>query len=95
MNGAPRIDTVVVALFTPDGREVMWSPVDVRGSFLLEGIPAGSYWLELRAYAPAFQRMVKVRKQLAVADGANSDVTMTLDLSSARLRRLDHELMAV
>ncbi len=83
-NGVPRISTVNVALFWPDGkRELMWSPVDVRGNFLLEGIPAGSYWLELRAYSPEFQRMVRARKQVQVADSEAIDVTLMLDLSAA------------
>jgi len=74
-----KVSTVNVALFWPDGkRELMWSPIDVRGNFLLEGIPAGSYWLELRAYSPEFQRMVRARKQVQVADGAAIEVLLTL-----------------
>jgi hypothetical protein len=82
-NGAPLSASAQVGLFWPDGRrEMMWSPIDLRGNFLLEGVPAGNYWLELRAYSPELRRAVSVRKQLEVANDAVSNVTMTLDLSS-------------
>jgi hypothetical protein len=82
-NGTPWSSTERVALFRPDGPvEVMWSPIDVRGNFLLEGVPTGSYWLELSAFSPELRTMVSVRKQLEVVDGAASNVMMTLDLRS-------------
>jgi protocatechuate 3,4-dioxygenase beta subunit len=82
-NGTPWSSTERIALFRTDGPvEVMWSPVDVRGNFLLEGVPAGSYWLELSAFSPGLHTMVSVRKRLEVVDGAASNITMTLELGS-------------
>ncbi len=62
--------------------------VDARGSFVFEGLPAGSYELILGG-APVVtpeglrpSTVPVVRRAVTVADGAASDIAITLDLST-------------
>jgi hypothetical protein len=83
-NGSlPAGSEVTVGLFRADSRSaVKTSLVDVRGNFVLEGVPAGSYWIGLRAYIPKSGRSVSVRQRVDVANGAVSVITVILDLNS-------------
>lgn len=56
--------------------------VDARGHFLIEGIPAGVY--EVTAYvlgSPAKQIRPSAKQTVTLADGAVTDVTLTIDLA--------------
>ena len=61
--------------------------VDARGRFLIEGIPAGTYELiasivsTIPTSTPMSPRLVK--KEITVEDGVTTDVTVTIDMSTA------------
>lgn len=57
-------------------------PVDPRGHFLIEGIPAGDYELVINVPATGGNRPRAVKRQLSVQDGVVTDVTITIDLSA-------------
>jgi hypothetical protein len=61
----------------------MWaSQVDLRGHFVIEGVAAGSYELSVSAYIPSLRnKEPSARQQISVADGAVTEVTVTLDLN--------------
>jgi uncharacterized GH25 family protein len=55
---------------------------DSRGHFLIEGLAAGNYELMVIAYAPEWRgRPPTVKQNVSVADGAATDVTVTIDLT--------------
>ncbi|MCM3874726.1 MAG: carboxypeptidase-like regulatory domain-containing protein [Pyrinomonadaceae bacterium] len=54
--------------------------VDARGHFAIEGMPAGTYWLQIQGYIPGARNMA-ARQQVNVVDGAVTEVTITLDLN--------------
>jgi hypothetical protein len=57
-------------------------PVDSRGRFLIEGVAAGSYELEVRVTLPT-RRVQEAAKQLIdVADGQVTDVSVSLDVKA-------------
>lgn len=78
----------------PDGGRVMvWlrkpgetdsnfrpSTLDFRGHFLIEGVSAGDYELHVQANVPG-RRSASARQPVTVAEGAVSDVVMSLDLN--------------
>jgi len=61
-------------------------PVDARGRFLIEGIPAGTYQLivsvSVMNVMPASSRTRTVTKEVSVQDGVTTDVTITIDMST-------------
>ena len=60
------------------------SITDSRGHFLIEGLAAGNYELMVIAYAPEWRgRPPTVKQIVTVADGAATEVTVTLDLTPA------------
>jgi len=61
-------------------------PVDSRGHFLIEGLPAGEYEVILSAYAGMFtpgkppeHRFAPVREKVSVSNGVEAEVTLTFD----------------
>jgi hypothetical protein len=77
----------------PNGRIVVWikkpgdtNPyyrpynLDSRGHFLIEGVPAGSYELNVNGNIPGRRAPPSVKQPIEVADGTVSDVVVTLDL---------------
>src|ERR1700752_213998 len=62
----------------------MMSPypqVDSRGRFLIEGLSAGSYLVNVSMIAPGNQtRPLFTKQQVTVADGTTTDVTVIMDL---------------
>ncbi|HKC62669.1 MAG TPA: carboxypeptidase-like regulatory domain-containing protein [Pyrinomonadaceae bacterium] len=61
-------------------------PVDSRGHFLIEGLPAGDYEVILSAYAgtitpgkPPEHRFAPVREKVSVSNGVEAEVTLTFD----------------
>lgn len=66
--------------FTRRGAEV-----DSRGSFLIEGLASGDYELTLGIYVPngtARPRLPPFKQVVTVTNGAESEVTFTLDLNA-------------
>jgi len=58
------------------------SQVDSRGHFVIEGVVAGSYELSVAAYIPGLRNIEpSSRQQISLADGAVTEVTLTLDLN--------------
>jgi hypothetical protein len=58
------------------------SQVDSRGHFVIEGVAAGSYELNVSAYIPGLRnKESSARQQINVADGVVTEVTVTLDLN--------------
>ena len=61
-------------------------PVDQRGHFLIEGLPAGEYEVIVSAYAgtitpgkPPEHRFAPVREKVSVSNGVEAEVTLTFD----------------
>lgn len=58
------------------------SQVDSRGHFVIEGVAAGSYELNVSAYIPGLRnKEPSAKQQISVADGVVTEVTVTLDLN--------------
>jgi protocatechuate 3,4-dioxygenase beta subunit len=58
--------------------------VDSRGRFLIEGMAAGEYELTLHVFVPGVQppRFPRVKQNVVVASGIESEVNFTLDLNA-------------
>jgi hypothetical protein len=54
--------------------------VDERGRFLMEGVPAGRYELQVTVNVPGQVQQV-IRKEVTLQDGQTTDVTINLDSS--------------
>jgi hypothetical protein len=57
--------------------------VDVRGHFLIEGIPAGTYELNVTVNMNNGRSLAPFKQMVNVADGAVTDVEVTIDLQPA------------
>jgi hypothetical protein len=55
--------------------------VDVRGHFLIEGVPAGSYELNVNVNIPGRPNSPPARQPVSVTDGATTDVEVSVDLN--------------
>jgi hypothetical protein len=79
----------------PGGRVVVWIKklgdtesnfrpynLDARGHFLIEGVAAGSYELNVNADVPGRRVRSSAKQPIEVSDGTVSDVVVTLDLRS-------------
>jgi hypothetical protein len=53
--------------------------LDARGHFLMEGVPAGSYEVNVNTNLPG-RRTVTAKQLITVAEGASADVEITVDL---------------
>jgi hypothetical protein len=56
--------------------------LDARGHFLIEGVAAGSYELNVNANIPGRRTPPSAKQPIEVSDGTVSDVVVTLDLKS-------------
>jgi hypothetical protein len=56
--------------------------LDARGHFLIEGVAAGSYELNVNANIPGRQTPPSAKQPIEVSDGTVNDVVVTLDLKS-------------
>ena len=78
----------------PGGRTIVWirKPsdmnssfrsfnVDSRGHFLIEGVAAGTYELNVNAQIPGHRMPLTAKQTVIVSEGAASDVAVTLDLN--------------
>ena len=54
--------------------------VDVRGHFLIEGIPAGTYELNVTINLNQEKRLPNIKQMVDVADGAATEVEVVADL---------------
>ena len=54
--------------------------IDSRGHFVIEGVAAGSYEINVNVYIPG-KRVPMVKQQVSVSDGAVTEVTIPIDLS--------------
>jgi protocatechuate 3,4-dioxygenase beta subunit len=64
-----------------NNRNRAWD-ADARGHFLIEGLPAGTYELQVVAYLPESRVRPPTAKQVVtVTDGAATEVTLTIDLA--------------
>lgn len=59
------------------------APVDARGQFLLEGIPAGVYEVTVSVMLPNARAPINVKREVTVLDGVANEVFLTLDLTPA------------
>lgn len=76
----------VVAHRASDGQHQAGTEVDARGNFVLEGLVASDYDLQLDIYFDASDgarppRLPTVRQRVTVSDGAEARVTLDLDLN--------------
>ncbi|HET8781025.1 MAG TPA: carboxypeptidase-like regulatory domain-containing protein [Pyrinomonadaceae bacterium] len=55
------------------------SPVDARGQFLIEGLPAGVYEVQVMAFAPNQKGQISSKREVNVQDGVINEFTITLD----------------
>jgi hypothetical protein len=75
---------IFVSLFKPGERlsNMRPVPVDARGRFIVEGIPAGTYDVHAALSSvprDKFRRTVK--REVTVQDGVTTEITLTLDMS--------------
>jgi hypothetical protein len=57
-------------------------PVDARGQFLFEGIPAGVFEVSTMVYLPGAKSPPTVKREVNVQDGVVNEVALTLDLTA-------------
>lgn len=57
------------------------APVDERGHFLVEGLPAGIYELSITAYPPTIKMPPSAKREINVQEGVVNQVVITLDLA--------------
>ena len=56
--------------------------LDARGRFLIQGVPAGEYELNVRAYLPGVRTQPAAKQTVTINDATVSEVTLTLDLGA-------------
>lgn len=64
----------------PQGRFGPSQQVDARGRFLVEGLAAGTYEVNVNVFVPGSRNRVSAKQQVNVADGVVTEVTLTVDL---------------
>ncbi|HYN24235.1 MAG TPA: carboxypeptidase-like regulatory domain-containing protein [Pyrinomonadaceae bacterium] len=82
VNGTTTPGSRLVAQLTREGESVTLrtAEVDARGRFAIEGMPAGTYWLQIHGYIPG-ARNQSARQQVNVVDAVVTEVTITLNLN--------------
>ena len=77
----PESARMVARLFRPGtpSTPVASSPVDARGQFLMEGVPAGAYELQVMAFGPNLKGQPSSKREINVQDGVVNELTITLD----------------
>lgn len=56
--------------------------LDARGRFVIQGVPAGEYELNVNAYLPNVRTQPAAKQMVTINDGTVSEVTLTLDLGA-------------
>ncbi len=82
VNGPTTPGSRLVAQLTRAGESVPLraAEVDARGHFEIEGMPAGTYWLQIHGQIPGARNQF-ARQEVNVVDGVVTEVTITLDLN--------------
>jgi len=82
VNGTSTPGSRLMAQLTRVGETVglRAAEVDARGHFAVEGMPAGTYWLQIHGYIPGARNQF-ARQQVNVVDAVVTEVTITLDLN--------------
>lgn len=62
------------------------SQVDERGQFVIEGLMAGSYEIQAGVYVMSAKAAYVAKKQVVITAGTNTDVDITVDLSSTPIK---------
>jgi hypothetical protein len=77
----PESARMVARLFRPGTppTPVASSPVDTRGQFLMEGIPAGFYEVQVMAFGPNLKGQISSKREVSVQDGVVNEFTIGLD----------------
>lgn len=84
-NGAlPQMARVFVWIKKPEDTEsnARQHPLDSRGHFLIEGVAAGNYELNVNAHIPGRHAPTHAKQLLTLTEGAVSDVVVVLDLKA-------------
>ena len=63
-----------------DGDMGRGAQVDARGRFLMQGLPAGEYYVSARVFTPQGLRSPSARQHVSVPEGGEVNVTLNLDL---------------
>lgn len=56
-------------------------PVDARGHFLIEGIPAGTYEVWASVSGVASRSNLQAKREVTFQDGVTTDITLTIDMN--------------
>lgn len=82
VNGAVPPSSHLSAQLIRDGESVplRGAEVDTRGHFAIEGVPSGTYWIQIYGYIPG-ARNQSARQQVNIVDAVVTEVTITLDLN--------------
>jgi hypothetical protein len=56
-------------------------PVDARGHFLIEGIPAGTFEVWASVSGVASRSNLQAKREVTFQDGVTSDITLTIDMN--------------
>jgi hypothetical protein len=56
-------------------------PVDARGRFLIEGIPAGTYEVWATVTGVPQDMFRRTKREVTVQDGVITDLTLTIDMN--------------
>jgi protocatechuate 3,4-dioxygenase beta subunit len=68
----------------PNARPVGYSQADVRGRFIVDGLPAGDYVITVRVQLPPVAgrgRLVMAKENVTVSNGMETEATVVLDLT--------------
>jgi hypothetical protein len=85
LNGTPPPGARVMAYVSKPGTTTIFgnSESDARGHFLIQGLAAGDYQLNVQVYSQESNKRPPSAKQMVtVTDGAATEVTITLDLAA-------------
>jgi len=74
---------IFVSLFKPGEpiSNMRPAPVDARGRFMIEGIPAGTYEVQAWLRSVSQDMIRRVKREVTVQDGVISDITLAIDMS--------------
>jgi hypothetical protein len=78
----PENGRLIARLFKPGmpPTAIASSPVDARGQFLMDGVPAGVYEVQVSVFAPG-QKQATFKRDISVQDGVVNEVMIPVDLT--------------
>jgi hypothetical protein len=79
----PSSARIFVSLIKPGERlsNMRPAPVDARGRFIIEGIPAGTYDVHAALNNVPQDMFRRTKREVTVQDGVTTEITLTLDMS--------------